>query len=354
MLTTTLYRSPINPQGANRLHRPILLLQLLFLRFVLLLPSAALASAPAAPASPRSIEQLAAVPLHQFTEPEVGAYLAHMQATEPDLRKRTVHLARKNLGQPYELYLLGEAPFETHDPQPLYCLTKSDCLVFVEHTLAMALSRDWTGFMRLLQRIRYRDGQIGVVTRNHFTESDWNPSNRWLARDITTELAGPRAVKFDEKIDRARFLKNRYKLTVSIPIEEHRDTFFPYADAPTLAAQLQDGDVIEVVRGVVEKGAPANDIFGGNAWIGHVGLVAHGPDGALHIIHSAEPQVREEPLAAFIARETANNAERDQAGKPRLLGFKFLRLDPAPLANLRQLDGPAAPRVTLPSGGKLN
>lgn len=306
---------------------------------------------PAPAADP--LAALAAKPLYQFTEPEVGAYLAHLHATEPDLRKRIVHLARKNLGQPYELYLLGEMPFETHDPQPLYCLSKSDCLVFTEHTLAMALSRDWTGFFQLLQRIRYRDGRIGVVTRNHFTETDWNPSNRWLATDITAELAGPRAVKFDEKIDRSRFLKNRYKLDVSIPVEDHRDTFFPYTEAPALAAQLHDGDIIEVVRGIVKKGAPANDIFGGSAWIGHVGLAAHGPDGTLHIIHSSVPQVREETLADFIARETAHNAERDAAGKPRLLGFKFLRLAADPLANLKQLDGADAPHVTLPGGGRL-
>jgi len=319
------------------------------------------APTPATPADP--LAALQAKPLYQFTEPEVGAYLAHLHATEPDLRKRIVHLARKNLGQPYELYLLGEMPFETHDPQPLYCLAKSDCLVFTEHTLAMALSRDWTGFFQLLQRIRYRDGRIGVVTRNHFTETDWNPSNRWLATDVTAELAGPHAMKFDEKIDRSRFLKNRYKLDVAIPVEEHREVYFPYTEvvgpvpAPggnaTLAAQLRDGDIIEIVRGIVKKGVPANDIFGGAAWIGHVGLVAHGPDGALHIIHSAEPKVREEPLTAFIARETAHNAERDAAGKPRLLGFKFLRLADDPLANLRALDGPAAPHVTLPGGGRL-
>jgi hypothetical protein len=34
------------------------------------------------------------------------------------------------------------------------------------------------------------NGQIGVATRNHFTETDWNPSNRWLVRDITAEVAG--------------------------------------------------------------------------------------------------------------------------------------------------------------------
>ncbi len=306
------------------------------------------AAEPAAAAAPRSVAQLASVPLYQFTEPEVGAYLAHLAAAEPDLRARIVHLARKNLGQPYEIYLLGEAPFETYDPQPLYCLTKSDCLVFTEHTLAMALSRDWTGFFRLLQRIRYRDGQIGVATRNHFTEADWNPSNRWLATDVTAELAGDAAKKWDAKIDRARFLRSRYRLETKLPVEHLRDTYLPYEAIARADARIQPGDIIELVRGIVKPGAPASDIFGGNAWIGHVGLAARGPDGALHVIHSAEPKVREESMTALIARETAHNAEKDAAGKARLLGFKILRLAADPLANLRQLDGPAAPRVTLP------
>ena len=98
-----------------------------------------------------------------ITEAEVDKYLKFLSATEPDLRKRIVHLARKNIGQPYEIYLLGEMPFEPYDPQPIYCLTKSDCLVFTEHTYAMALTDNWPAFMRMLQRIRYRDGQLGVA-----------------------------------------------------------------------------------------------------------------------------------------------------------------------------------------------
>lgn len=320
----------------------------------LALPVAASASEPTPASPPARAPAAATKPLYQFTELEVGAYLGTLHATEPDLRARIVHLARKNLGQPYELYLLGEAPFETHDPQPLYSLAKSDCLVFIEHTFAMALSRDWPGFMRLLQRIRYRDGQLGVATRNHFTEADWNPSNRWLARDITAELAGDAAKQWDARIDRSRFLRHRYKLETSFPVEQLRDTYLPYAALARAAPQLQPGDIVELVRGVVKPGAPGTETFGGNAWIGHVGLVARSPDGALHLIHSAEPQVREESFAALIARETAHNAERDAAGKPRLLGFKFLRLEPDPLANLRQLDGPDAPRVTLPGGRSLN
>lgn len=294
-----------------------------------------------------------AKPLYQFTEAEVGAYLGPLQAKEPDLRKRIVHLARQNIGQPYELYLLGEAPFETHDPQPLYNLGKSDCLVFAEHVYAMALSRDWSGFMRMLQRIRYIDGRIGVATRNHYTELDWNHSNRWLVRDLTGELAGDKAVKWTEQVDRAGFLLKRYKLKTNFPVVEHHDVYLPYAEIARATAQLKDGDFVNVVRGVVKPGAKVAEsfeTFGGSAWVGHVGLVAHGPDGSLHIIHSAEPAVREETMAQFIARETAHNAERDQAGKARLLGFKFLRLEDDPLARLRELDGADAPRVTLPGG----
>jgi len=293
---------------------------------------------------------LIAKPLFQFTEAETGAYLGHLAATEPDLRQRVVHLARKNLGQPYELYLLGEMPFETHDPQPLYCLGQSDCLVFIEHIYAMSLSRDWTGFFRLLQRIRYTDGRLGVATRNHYTEVDWNPSNRWLLADLTAEIAGDKAAKYSGKIDRSRFLRQRYQLETNFPILSHQQVFLPYTEIARALPHLRDGDAINLVRGVAKPGEPVNDTFGGNAWIGHVGLIARGPDGALHVIHSAEPAVREETIEQLIARETKDHAARDAAGKPRLLGFKFLRLQDDPLARLRELDGPDAPRVTLPGG----
>jgi hypothetical protein len=287
-------------------------------------------------------------PLYQFSEVEVGRYLGELPAKIPGLRERIVHLARKNLGQPYELYLLGEAPFEFHDPQPIYCLGKSDCLVFAEHTYAMALATDWSGFLRLLQRIRYRDGQIGVATRNHYTEADWNPSNAWLVTDLTDAIAGDRRVTWQSRIDRSRFLKNRYHLETAYPIEDHRNAYLPYAEIERAFPHLKEGDFVNVVRGIVKPGTAVNETFGGNAWVGHVGLVARAPDGTLTIIHSAEPQVREETFAAFIAHETARNAEKDAAGKARLLGFKFLRLNEDALDRLRALDGPEAPRITLP------
>ncbi len=250
--------------------------------------------------------------------------------------------------------MLGELPFEPYDPQPIYCLSKSDCLVFTEHTYAMALSHNWPGFMRLLQRIRYRDGQLGVATRNHYTEADWNVSNRWLVEDITAQLAGDTGVKFHEAIDRSKFFKSRYGLTIKVPVEQHDDLYLPYEQIGRAKSQLHDGDFVNIVRATVKKGAAENPIFGGNAFVGHVGLIAHGENGKVHMIHSSEPKVREEPIDQYIARSTKDLAAKDAAGKARLVGFKFLRLRDDPLKNLRAIDGAEAPRVTLPGGGELN
>ena len=278
-------------------------------------------------------------PLYQFSEREVDAYLRHLSATEPDLRKRIIHLARKNLAQPYELYLLGEAPFEQTDPQPIYCLDRSDCVVFAEHTLAMALSKDFPSFMSMLQRIRYKDGQIGVTTRNHYTEADWNVNNRWLVTDVTNRLGGDGVMAFAQKVDRAKFFKTRYKLDETMPIETIQETFIPYERIDSVKLLLKDGDVVNFVTGK-----------GDGYWVGHVGLVSHGDDGTVNLIHSAKPQVREEPIDAYIARFSKNAAADDAAGKARFRGFKFLRLTEHPMASLRAIDGPQAPVVKLPPG----
>src|SRR5262249_36252339 len=61
-------------------------------------------------------------PLYKMKPAEVGRYVAFLHEAEPDLRARVATIARKNIGQPYELYLLGEFPYETIDDQPLFSL----------------------------------------------------------------------------------------------------------------------------------------------------------------------------------------------------------------------------------------
>jgi hypothetical protein len=294
------------------------------------------------PTTRPSVASLPAAPLYQLSEREIDAYLRQLQPAEPDLHQRIVHLARKNVGQPYELYLLGESPFETIDDQPIYCLTKSDCVVFAEHTLAMALGDDFADFLALLQRIRYKDGKIGVLTRNHYTEADWNRNNAWLLRDITDEVGGAHVVRFSQGVNRARFFRDRYQLETQIPVETIRESFIPFDKIDSVKPLLRDGDIVNFVSG-----------RGDNYWVGHVGLVALGSDGAVNLIHSTPPKVREEPIDAYIARAAPDPLDETSRDRTGFRGFKFLRVHDDPMTNLRAIDGPQAPRVGVPDGSPM-
>jgi Protein of unknown function (DUF1460) len=270
------------------------------------------------PAAPVAIETILQKQIYQMTPVEAGRYVAWVHAAEPDLRHRIAAIGRKNLGQPYLLNLLGEFPFEVHDDLPMFSLERSDCVVFAEHTYAMALSRSWEEFFWMLQRIRYRDGVIGVATRNHYTEMDWNVANNWLVTDISAELAGANGPSYEMRVDRARFLKTRHNTERDIPVETSRQSYVAKEQVAAIAGHLQEGDFVNVIS--------TRD---GEHWASHVGLVVLGPNGERHFLHSQEPKVREESFDSFISRAAEREARNAREGKngQRLAGFKFLRLN---------------------------
>lgn len=288
-----------------------------------------------------SIEQR---PTYQLSPSQLSARLAHFQAFEPELGKRVVAIARTNLGQPYEIYLLGEAPFENIDPQPVYNLQKSDCVVFVEHTLAMAMSNDFPSFLRMLQRIRYHNGEIGVRTRNHYTETDWNVNNQWLVHEITDEIGAPGIKHYKQVIDRRAFFKERYKIDVDVPPQPDTQSYIPFENIAQVKSKLRTGDIVNFVKGTSDS----------SAWVHHLGLVAVMPDGEVHLIHSTAPRVKEETIETFIANNTRNNAKNDAEGKPRHRGFKFFRLTDDPNAKLVEIDGKDAPHVGVPADSPVS
>ena len=259
-----------------------------------------------------------AIPIYQMTPQQVDAYLARMQVTQPDMRKRIAAIGRQNIGQPYKLNLLGEFPFQLHDTLPMFSLEKSDCTVFVEHTYAMALSRSWDEFFWTLQRIRYRDGLIGVATRNHYTEVDWNPANAWLVTEITAQLAGQDARFYEMTVDRTGFLKTQHHTNSVIPVQVTSQPYLTRSRLLQVLPQLQDGDMINVVS-----------VRDGMHGVSHVGLVVTGVGGRRNFLNSAEPQVREESFEAFFTRYAQREARNlhDHRNGLKLAGFKVLRLN---------------------------
>ena len=273
-------------------------------------------------------------PLYTFTPVELGRWLGRLRAEEKDLRRRVMRIARRNLGQPYRLYLLGEFPLETADPDPLFRLEESDCVTFVEHTYAMALARDWRSFFVTLQRIRYMDGEIGNLTRNHYTIPDWEPANEWLVQDASAELAAGRPAWITARTNRRKFFR---KFGIERDFVEKR-VRVPYVPLAALAAALpglQPGDMVQVIKGRGEAG-----------WCVHVGLAGRDPAGRATFLHSHRPRVGEVLFTGYAADLAAANEKK--SGKAALfLGFRFLRLRPDPLARLRAREGKRAPRAVM-------
>jgi hypothetical protein len=120
-------------------------MRLVSLLFLAALSGCATRPVPLAPVAPEALttEQLLHKQIYQMSPAEAGRYITYMHQAEPNLRKRIAAIGRHNIGQPYKLNLLGEFPYQIHDTLPMFSLAESDCVVFSEHTYAMALSNSW-------------------------------------------------------------------------------------------------------------------------------------------------------------------------------------------------------------------
>ena len=240
---------------------------------------------------PRPLATLEALPLYKFTETDLDAYLKHLHTAMPDARQRLLHLAHKNLGQPYDIYLLGEGPFELYDPDPLYNLQKSDCVTFVEFTYAAALSHDWPSFFSTLMKLRYKNSQIGMVTRNHESVADWNPNNSWLFYEATDDIGGPAVKPFNMTWKPAKFFA-KYGIGQELPDVTICQSYIPTAAVAAISTKLRPGDVVQIVRGKDTPGKPPAD-----KWVGHFTLAIPDADGVVRrLLHSSGPKVKIEPI----------------------------------------------------------
>ena len=155
-----------------------------------------------------------AVPLGQFQPPSsthLQDELRRIHHEAAPLPQRVEAVSALFLGVPYRLGPLGEGPDGEFDRDPLIRFDAFDCTTFVETVMALALNSDLEAATRTLQKIRYKDGQVGYATRNHFIELDWVPNNvrAGYLRDITSDVAGRSAVKVHKTISKRRWYSRK-------------------------------------------------------------------------------------------------------------------------------------------------
>jgi hypothetical protein len=177
------------------------------------------------------------------------------------LASRIEDVSAHFLGRPYVLGPLGEGPSGEYDKDPLYRFDVFDCTTFVETVMALSLAKDFADFERLMNLIRYKDGTVSYVARNHFTDADWNPNNiaAGFLKDITQTVAGKSGVKTATAlIDKANwYRKTKHESVgqdikpemVSIPYVALDAIFAPDGEVDTdVLDRIPSGAVVNVVR----------------------------------------------------------------------------------------------------------
>ncbi|MCB9059367.1 MAG: DUF1460 domain-containing protein [Calditrichae bacterium] len=169
----------------------------------------------------------------------------------PEISKRIQYYSQRGLGTPYLIFNLGEGASSNPDPDPTIDFSRTDCMTFCEHTLALAISDNYKDMYNNLQKIRYKNGDIRYVMRNHYTIADWLPNNNWLLKDVTKEIGGDLTNKMTKTIDRPNFYK-----TNGVPENELADApgkedvtadYIPTENLLKVKDKLQGGEIVSIV-----------------------------------------------------------------------------------------------------------
>lgn len=107
------------------------------------------------------------------------------------------------LGVKYIDSPLGEEKMP--DDDPLIRFDAFDCTTFVETVLA-------DGNKDRLNKVRYKDGNIGFLTRNHFIETDWLVNNSDVVQNVSSKYA--RTEKRHVIIDKSNWFKTVHGIDV--------------------------------------------------------------------------------------------------------------------------------------------
>lgn len=112
---------------------------------------------------------------------------------------RIAFLSRHFLDTPY-----GESTLIGSDGVPeelVVNLAALDCFTFIDYIEAMRLASSFADFLKRLREIRYREGVVSYVSRNHFF-TDWKEFNGRLVSDVTAMIGRERTRQSSKTLNR--------------------------------------------------------------------------------------------------------------------------------------------------------
>lgn len=197
------------------------------------------------------------------------------------------YIGYKYMGAKYVNEPLGEEKLP--DTDPLIRFDAFDCVTFVETALA-------DGDLEKLTKIRYKDGNIDFVNRNHFTELDWVQNNKDIVENISNKYG---KTKFREFIvDKQSWFKTVHNLDVKVPKQSGKLEYIPYAELQDITT-----DKPLVVLFVINNPTIAKKI-GTDISVAHLGFLL--PNGMLRHASSQHGRVLDVDFKEYVNERMKN------------------------------------------------
>lgn len=129
------------------------------------------------------------------------------------------YIGEQYLGKKYILNPLGEE--KAPDTDPLIRFDAFDCTTFVETVLANS-NKD------KLTQIRYKNGEIDFINRNHFIETDWLKNNSDIVENVSDSygITSVRTVTIDKK----SWFKKMFNIDTNFKPETVKLNYIPYSN----------------------------------------------------------------------------------------------------------------------------
>ena len=228
---------------------------------------------------------------------------------ENDFGKTFVAVGKSFLGTPYVAKTLEIGDIETL----VINLQGLDCTTYVENVLAFSqvLEKNrlnFDEFVKTLESIRYKDGQLeGYASRLHYF-SEWiaNNERKGLLKDITAEIGGTEITKDINFMSTHRelypYLRDDENFNKILASESYLNgqaiCILPQDRIAANEDRIQTGDIIALTTSI-----DGLDIT-------HTGIATREEDGRIHLLHastgSMKVEVSELPLPEYLKKIKSN------------------------------------------------
>lgn len=175
------------------------------------------------------------------------------------------------------------------DSDPVIRFDAFDCTTFVETVLA-------DGNIKRLNEIRYKNGQVNFINRNHFIELDWLKNNADIIENISRKFG--KTEIHSVTIDKKSWFKTVHNVETDFKPETARLEYIPYKNISDL--ELNKTYVVLFVA----DNPKIRDKIGTDIAVVHMGFLL--PSGTLRHASSKQGMVVDVDFQDYISQRQRN------------------------------------------------